>query len=327
MKRTLCLLFLLGTVGCAHEMYSVSADEDAGGVPFLPFESIDVVTISHAQDWYEVAVSAEVVPPGTKPEDYAKAKFGKSVVLFTESEASAATVLDAFNREQTAEAAFKKADDALHATGSGFSGTQPALRDPRQPNWDKGLKLLGVTRTRTQAPAAEPRYLNSLVPIGGTASGSVQLGSNGTLSQAEANVQDQLPGAIATSLTGIASTAITGYTGLLTEKVSAAKSTLLTAPPAAPHTVAAKITLTPIRRTYKVTIEASSLLGERACAQQGLADLLQGNVAGNPKHVCRASLAVAVSRDSEPSDAGEGDANANAVQVKGTISLPKGAAK
>jgi hypothetical protein len=189
------------------------------------------------------------------------------------------------------------------------------------------LKLVGQERSRTQAPAARPLYFNIRVPSGGTVSGEIDLAANGTMTKSSSQVQDQLPGAVASAASSVASAAL-GSTALNT---MAAHFFAPAAAPAlqavgAPTVQKVDLTLTWIRRIYTVAITRPAGTPESSCGT--LASLLKfpvqpGAQPGTTQaDSCRAGVSIETKRGGDDGKA-KSAKDDDSIRINGSITLPK----
>ena len=192
-----------------------------------------------------------------------------------------------------------------------------------------GRSMVAIERTRTQVPAAEVRYFNIRVPIGGTVAGEIDLASNGTMTKASSSVQDQFPGAIVTATGSVAGAAL-GSTALNTLAAHFLAPAQAPAPQAVgtPSVQKVDLSLTRVKRVYTVTVVRPSDTPETACEDFDLLVYpikLKAPKPGQPipECYCRATIAVQTKRgDDTDTQKGAKDAD-DAIKITGSIALPK----
>jgi hypothetical protein len=140
--------------------------------------------------------------------------------------------------------------------------------------------LIAQERSRIQAPAASPLYYNIRVPSGGTVSGELDLAANGTMTKATSQVQDQLPGSIATAVGSVAGAALgSGALNTLTAHFFAPAQAPQPQGQGVPSVKKVDLAITRMRRVYTVTITRSVGTTDTACGVKGL---LSPATASNP---------------------------------------------
>jgi hypothetical protein len=297
-----------GLAGCGHpgNLYQVTSSPD-GGVPFLPIETLDVDTYTYEQSWLVLTVNGtfktHAATPAARTPAAAAATgsdgaFPKTVVVYTRDLST-----DTVDLVRQRYAEFLGAGNAALAWDAsagqllndlGFKVRPGPLSFAAPPVQSRvsdirALPRLAVARTRVQVPAATPLYYNVRVPRGGTANAELDLASNGTMTKASSDKQDQLPGAIVTAA-GSAISAVLGSSVLNT-----VAGTLLAPRVAAPQAqsagnldvLAVSFAIVPARRLYTLSVTHPPGSPITACGDLGA--LLEAGTAFG----CRASLLVA----------------------------------
>lgn len=311
--------------GCSRTLFKVSAD-DKSGIPFLSFESLDVTTLMYEQVWVEVTLAADQVPMGTKPEDFAKAKFTTTRTFFHTDAAQVAEALKAFNGKGEVELAYSAALDYLGASLSvhGFTNIEPSeVRWTDTKEWKSPkIRLASLSHARAQVPSSKTMYLNGETPFGGSSSGTVQLAANGTLAQAQAQTENKLANDAITAVGGIITAGVTGLYGVTAAKAAAARP-LVIAPepgkPGGPQYIAARISVTPVKRVYKIVLERSSELTNAKCPLDLTTRLAENAPMSVDDLTCRGSFSVALVRGGQENADGD---DSKAIHVKGSVMLP-----
>lgn len=313
------VVVVVGLAGCGHpgNLYQVTSSPD-GGVPFLPIETLDVDTYTYEQSWLVLTVTgtfkAHATPATRAPASSASTggdgAFAKTVLVYTR-DLSADTVdlvrqryAEYLGAGNAALAWDASAGQLLSDMGSkgrpgplSFAAPAPYGRVSDM----RALPRLAVARTRVQVPAATPLYYNVRVPRGGTANAELDLASNGTMTKASSDKQDQLPGAIVTAAGSVISSVL-GSSVLNTVAAS-----LLAPRTAAPQAqgagnldvLAVSFAIVPVRRLYTLSVTHPPGTSIAACGDLGA--LLEAGTAFG----CRASLLVAA--DNAAGDKPKGD--------------------
>lgn len=253
MVRLISALCGMALVGCcgSTRLYEVS-DADNGGVPFFPLVPMHHEVRQYQQTWLRVDVAVtELVPLGTKDvtwkeEVYTSTLFAIEPGTFEQAAKDVGAKLNGAATPNQVAAILGELSKKYNRTEPDPFSTLAEIRA-------KGA-LVGVQHEVIQVPGNTARYMNLLTPHGGTANADIHLDARGTLTEAVAQKQDQLPQAVASGIATVGAAALTAVgtvaaAGIKVNPVVA--PTPATAPPVRQlaHLV---VTATRASRTYSV---------------------------------------------------------------------------
>jgi hypothetical protein len=205
--RTVMVL-LLATTGCsATKLYGIE-DTDNGGVPFYPLVAVDKEIRIYEQAWLRVDITVnESFPLVTDKETMWKDVAQTTTLVSCPGVVDFEGVAKDIASHLTGLTTPPPLQAALIQLSTKYCRTEP-------PIWSKLSEvktgpLIGLQREIDQVPATTLRYLNVWTPHGGSANADIKLDARGTLSEASAQRQDQLPQSVASAAGAVGAAALT----------------------------------------------------------------------------------------------------------------------
>jgi hypothetical protein len=246
--------------------------------------------------------------PGAKPPEIHPV----STIRYFKDEDCARRILAKFTATKTAPEGYSAVKDDLVDVPKAFPDEKSCgilLALPEAKVFSKikeseDLKLVTVMHAETQVPSEDPMYINVRRPIAGTASATVTLAANGTLTSAEASTDSRALEAIlaAIPIADIVKSAL----GIDTAKEDSDELQ--------PRLVKATLTAREVQRQYMVSVQKP--LTDHSTGK-GIADRTYTTPTGSTPG---ASIAIKLVK----SEDADGDKkNDKAIQFAGSIALPE----
>lgn len=346
-RRGISFLSLIGLVACGSAAYELKdvAGNSVPGIPFFPIVASQATITTYQQTWLAVTMSFVLRPETRTDAEIAKeTKAGKwgppppsaAKPDYTDTATRYLDLKDPSYANQIQTAFAKKAavpqvahddvysmfaaclDNNAKPVGKQCSAVQPDVLPMKDilgtlPRVGKDLQILHSAGTR-------PMYINSKAPFGGSANAAFQFAPDGTLTAASSQVQDQLPATIASSLTGMVSSLVTGSsksTGAATTSNGEGK----------PWVLSGSMTVTQIVRLYTLTVVQALNDDGGVGGTCGAVEIQAAFEAPttNPA-VCRVTLTTQVVRgDQGLAPAASASTAGNVIQFSGAVVLPPAA--
>jgi hypothetical protein len=209
--KILILLVAITLPACGPKpIYQVK--NEPGGVPFFPPITVEKMISQYSQRWTRFDITAQIAIPLSSGKESVWKEATRTVTLFScDSKKQAPSGAPAL-QQLLGNLLSARTPGELHAGLAAFSDR---LCDSEPTQWatldqvKKGV-LVGVQRGYDQIADRNPKYLEIWAPLGGSANGTLKLDKQGNLVELTAQVQDQLPQTLATTVGGVASAAVTG---------------------------------------------------------------------------------------------------------------------
>jgi hypothetical protein len=327
------ILGLLGLVACGSAAYSLrdAKNQEVPGIPFYPIVPAQVTVTTYEQAWVEVTMSfvvrpetrtsaeiaknSKVPPPFTAGSDHTE-----TTTRYITDPSYANQVIVAFDGAGEPNGAYDRAFTRVAACvdNNGTSVASCSTVPPSELSIDKIVALPSVGRDQEIVHTAglTPLFINSTAPFGGSASAAFQFAADGTLTSTSSQVQDQLPAAIASSLSSIVGS-LTSIAGKSTGTADKSNST------DSPWIISGTLASTVVKRLYAVTVVQAIDQAGKVVGQCGSEQVKGAFGSPSPDPSCRVSLTTQVVRGDANSPGGDaGPSNQGLIQFSGTVSLP-----
>lgn len=302
--RTLFILGLATTIACGGPLLVYETDGAAGGVPFYVMEQYDSSSSTYEESFVQMQVTAS------------KDKFSAQMTVYVRDPAIVNEIylnyLSASDSAKAWEATAVKAMSEIKNHNVNFSLIPfGQITSPNQ-FVKPTVALVAHSLGRIQVPSTEMHRFNIRVPRGGTASGEVDLNTDGTISKGIAAKTDTLPNTIVTAAgttigallgAGVPNTIVAHYFPTTTAPSTKTAFFLNLKPD-----FDVQLAVTQVRRDYIVTLAAKA--GTKGCQGWTSSDSFAST------DNCRASVSVTTSTDAPKADS-------SAVNFSGAVMLPK----
>lgn len=192
-----CLLVPL-LVACSASLFQGSAT-DNHGIAYFPIEQYVAHTTTSLETWYTLTLEGKRTLPSGGIQNFSRQYFTTDPACIHDLTAVLESPADIESFRNFNSSLTNKARAKICYTD----------KDPESPDlaaWSQ-LKKVGESYERKARPSQDKRYLNIDRPRVGTASGTIKLAANGTLTEATASAEDKLVEHAVTALTGLAETA------------------------------------------------------------------------------------------------------------------------